>query len=195
VRKEVQSDAPRGYPQRDRPTELTPSQLAHVERRLAVCPTIRGTDLHNELQRDYSYVGSYRAFSRQLLMIRPPEAKDPEIRFETGAGIRTQADWAHIGLWPLGGGMVELHAMVAILGFTRAPAIRFATDCSRTTSFQRLLRCLDDLGGATREILTDRDAVFCIGSTIEELFTMERETSVGLTQDHEWSGIRLVLTA
>jgi hypothetical protein len=25
--------------------------------------------------------------------------------------------------------------------------------------------------------------------------TMERETSVGLTQDHEWSGIRLVLTA
>jgi hypothetical protein len=28
-----------------------------------------------------------------------------------------------------------------------------------------VLRCLDDLGGVTREILTDRDPVFCIGST------------------------------
>jgi len=27
------------------------------------------------------------------------------------------------------------------------------------------------------------------------LKSLERETSVGLTQDHEWSGIRLVLTA
>ncbi len=165
VRKEVRSDAPRRYPERNRPTELTASQLAHVERRLAVCPTIRGTDLHYELQRDYDYVGSYRAFSRQLLLIRPPEAKDPEIRFETGPGIQTQADWAHVGLWPLGDSMAELHAMVAILGFSRAPAIRFAVDCTRTTSFQRVVRCLDDLGGVTRELLTDRDTAFCIGST------------------------------
>jgi transposase len=165
IRKEVQSEAPRHYPERNKPTELTPSQLAHVERRLAVCPTIRGTDLHWELQREYHYVGSYRAFSRQLLVIRPPEARDPEIRFETAPGIQTQADWAHLGLWPLEGGMVELHAMVAILGFSRVPAFRFATDCTRTTSFQRLLRCLDDLGGVTRELLTDRDTAFCIGST------------------------------
>ena len=31
--------------------------------------------------------------------------------------------------------------------------------------------------------------------TSKNYCTMERETSVGLTQDHEWSGIRLVLTA
>jgi hypothetical protein len=29
----------------------------------------------------------------------------------------------------------------------------------------------------------------------ENYRTMEQEMSVGLTQDHEWSGIRLVLTA
>jgi hypothetical protein len=28
-----------------------------------------------------------------------------------------------------------------------------------------LVRCLDDLGGTTREILTDRDPAFCIGAT------------------------------
>jgi transposase len=165
VKRELASDAPRGYPERDKPTELTPSQRAHVERRLAVCPTIRGTDLHYELQRHYDYVGSYRAFSRHLMALRPPEAKDPEIRFETGPGIQTQADWAHLGLWPLGDSMAELHTMVAILGFSRAPAIRFAIDCTRATSFQRLVHCFDDLGGVTREVLTDRDTAFCIGST------------------------------
>ena len=165
VKKELASDAPRQYPARDKPTELTPSQLAHVDRRLAVCPTIRGTDLHYELQRHYDYLGSYRAFSRHLMSLRPPEAKDPEIRFETGPGIQTQADWAHLGLWPLGASMAELHAMVAILGFSRAPAIRFAVDCTRITSFQRLVCCFDDLGGVTREALTDRDTAFCIGST------------------------------
>jgi len=55
--------------------------------------------------------------------------------------------------------------MVAILGCSRAPAIRFATDRTRVTSLERLTRCLDDLGGVTREVLTDRDTAFCIGAT------------------------------
>jgi transposase len=161
VKRELASDAPRHYPERDKPTKLTPSQLAHVERRLAVCPTIRGTDLHYELQRQYDYLGSYRAFSRHLMSLRPPEAKDPEIRFETGPGIQTQADWTHLGLWPLGDSMAELHSMVAILGFSRAPAIRFAIDCTRATSFERLVRCFDDLGGVTREALTSGSRGLC----------------------------------
>ncbi len=77
---------------------------------------------------------------------------------------RTGRTWA-AGRWPLADGMVELHAMVAILGCSRAPAIRVATDCTRRTSFERLVRCLDDLGGVTREVLTDRDPAFCIGAT------------------------------
>jgi hypothetical protein len=55
--------------------------------------------------------------------------------------------------------------MVAILGCSRAPAIRFAADRTRKTSLERLTRCLDDLGGVTREVLTDRDPAFCIGAT------------------------------
>jgi AraC-like DNA-binding protein len=45
VKREVTSETPRRYPERLKPTMLTASQQAHVERRLAVCPTIRGTDL------------------------------------------------------------------------------------------------------------------------------------------------------
>jgi transposase len=61
--------------------------------------------------------------------------------------------------------MVELYAMVTILGCSRAPAIRFASDLTRSTSLERLAWCLDDLGGVSRELLTDRDPAFCIGQT------------------------------
>ena len=165
VRREIESPAPRRYPERAKPTALSAAQLAHVERRLAVCPTIRGTDLHRELCRDYGYGGSYPAFERHLRRIRPARPREPELRFETDPGVQVQADWAHLGPWPLGEAMVELRAMVAILGYSRAPAVRFAVDGTRPTSLERLLRCLDDLGGAPREVLTDRDPAFCIGDT------------------------------
>ncbi len=51
VKRELKSNSPRHYSPRVKPTQLTAAQLAHVERRLAVCPTIRGTDLHAELKR------------------------------------------------------------------------------------------------------------------------------------------------
>jgi transposase len=165
VQRELASPGPRRYPERAQPTALTEAQLRHVERRFSVCSVLRGTDLHAELRREYGYAGSYPAFARHLRRLRPAQVHDPEIRFETDPGVQTQADWAHVGVWPLADGRVELHAMVAIQGCSRAPAIRFATDCTRPTSFERLVRCLDDLGGVTREVLTDRDPAFCIGAT------------------------------
>ena len=165
VKRELESPEPRRYPARAKPTALTEAQRAHVERRLAVCPTIRGTDLHGELVGQYEYAGSYPAFARHLRTLRPARVRDPEIRFETDPGLQPQADWAILGTWPLDGTLVELSAMVAILGCSRAPAIRFAADRTRATSLERLTRCLDDLGGVTREGLTDRDPAFCIGAT------------------------------
>ena len=71
VKRELESGEPRRYSERTKPTALTEAQQAHVERRLAVCPTLRGTDLHGELVRDYEYVGSYPAFARHLRALRP----------------------------------------------------------------------------------------------------------------------------
>jgi len=162
---ELASPRPRHYQQRDEPTALTEPQLVHVQRRLVVCPNLRGTDLHAELRSQYGYEGSYPAFQRRLRQLRPAQVIDPEVRFETDPGEQAQADWADLGVFPLGRESVEMFAMATILGSSRAPAIRFATDKTRPTSFERLLRCVEDLGGATREILTDRDPVFCIGAT------------------------------
>ncbi len=161
---ELASPRPRRY-ERARPTTLSEAQLVHVERRLAVCANLRGTDLHAELQQQYGYDGSYPAFQRHLRLLRPAQVRDPEVRFETDPGRQTQADWAELGAFPLGREMVGLHAMVTILGWSRAPAIRFATDTTRPTTLERLLRCLEDQGGVTREILTDRDPAFCIGAS------------------------------
>jgi transposase len=215
VNRELAAEVPRRYPPRAPRHPFTPAQLAHIERRLAVCPALRATDLRHELRREYGYAGSYSTFRRRLAPLRPaipvePEVRfetapgvqtqadwkhpgswplgdemvelhamvavlghsrrpaipvEPEVRFETAPGVQTQADWKHPGSWPLGDEMVELHAMAAVLGHSRRPAIRMATCCTREVSFERLVRCFDDLGGVTREILTDRDTVFWISAS------------------------------
>jgi transposase len=165
IRRELASAEPRHYTPRVKPTALSAVQLAHVERRLAMCPTIRSTLLYHELCRDYGYQGSYPAFSRHLRPLRPVSRAEPVVRFETDPGVQLQTDWADLGHWRLAEGIVHLYGLVAILGYSRVPAVRLATDPTRPTTLARLVSCLVDLGGAPQEILTDRDSVFCIGQT------------------------------
>lgn len=165
IRRELASAESRHYTPRAKPTALAPAQLAHVERRLAMCPTIRGTVLYHELCRDYGYPGSYPAFSRHLRVLRPTTAAEPVVRFETAPGQQLQTDWADLGRWPLAEQTVDLYALVAILGYSRVPAVHLATDHTRAATLACFVACVADLGGCPREILTDRDTVFCIGQT------------------------------
>lgn len=173
IRRDLDAERPRQYPKRTPLHPFSAAQLAHIERRVAVCPVIRNTDLHRELCADYGYAGSYWTYLRQVRPLRPAVVPDPVMRFETQAGVQIQADWKHLGIWPLGDEMAELHAMVAILGHSRRPAIRIAASCTRDVSFERLVHCLNDLGGVTREILTDRDSVFCNHQATGPLFLPE----------------------
>jgi transposase len=132
---------------------------------LAVCPSPRATDLHHELRAEYGYANSYSTCRRQLVPLRTGIPVELEVRFETTPGVQTQADWKDLGCWPLGEEMVELHDIVAVLGHSRRPAIRVATPKTCEVSFERLVRCLDDVGGVTREILTARDTVFWNSAT------------------------------
>jgi hypothetical protein len=43
-------------------------------------------------------------------------------------------------------------------------ALRFASDKTRPTTLRSIVRCVDDLGGATAEFLTDRDTALMTGS-------------------------------
>ncbi len=164
ARRYATAAAPPRYHPRARPAELSVAQLAHVERRLAACPDLRATVLLRELRDDYRYVGSYTSLRRRVVTLRPTDTAEPELRFETGPGVQTQGDWTDCGTWPLGDGTADLHAWVAILGFSRMLAFRFATDKTRRTTLRAIVRCVDDLGGATSEFLTDRDTALMNGA-------------------------------
>lgn len=163
ARRYATAPAPPGYPRRVCPAELTPAQLAHVERRLAACPSLRGTVLLREL-RELGYRASAASLRRRLRILRPAAMGEPLIRFETGPGIQSQGDWTDCGRWPLGDGSAALHAWVTVLGCSRMLALRFATNKTRATTLAAIVRCADDLGGATAELLTDRDPALVIGS-------------------------------
>ncbi|MGH2427438.1 MAG: IS21 family transposase, partial [Candidatus Limnocylindria bacterium] len=163
ARRYATAPAPPRYARRCRPAELTPAQLAHVERRLAACPSLRGTVLLREL-RELGYSASAASLRRRLRILRPAAMGEPLIRFETGPGIQSQGDWTDCGIWPLGTGSAALHAWVTVLGCSRMVALRFATDKTRATTLSAIVRCVDDLGGATAELLTDRDTALVVGS-------------------------------
>jgi transposase len=165
ARRYATSEVPPGYGPRECPAGLTEAQLAHVLRRLDLCPDLRATTLLREV-RDLGYAGSYPSFARRVRILRPErEDVDPPLRFETDPVVQAQGDWAHCGRWLLGGELLELHALVAVLGYSRMVAVRFATDTTRATTLELLPRVLDDLGGVTGEVLTDRDPAFVIGQT------------------------------
>jgi transposase len=153
------------YPDRARPAELTEVQLHHVRQRLAVCHHIRATTLYREVAQ-LGYSGSYPSFARRVRAERPvDELLDPPLRFETNPGVQVQGDWADCRAWLVGDRLTRLHAFVVVLGFSRMVSVRFATDTTRATTLRLLIECLDELGGAPQEVLTDRDPAFVIGST------------------------------
>ncbi len=164
ARRYASAPARPAYRPRARPADLSPSQLAHLERRLAACPDLRATVLLRELRDDYGYAASYTSLRRRVAVLRPAETVEPELRFETGIGVQIQGDWTDCGTWPLGDGAAELHAWVAILGFSRMVAVRFALDRTRRTTLRAIVRTCADLGGAGAEYLTDRDTALVNGS-------------------------------
>ncbi len=167
VARYVAADEVLTYAQRPCPAGLNQAQLAYVKRRLEVCSTIRATTLYREVTGELDYAGSYVSFARRIRALRPVELKEPEIRFETDPGIQVQIDWTTLGHWTLGTEMVELKALVAILGFSRMVAIRLATDQKRAVTLSLIPFLLHELGGSPQEVLTDRDTAFVIGETPE----------------------------
>jgi transposase len=158
------SDETPMYGPRACPARPDASQLAHIERRLAVCPQLRATTLHREL-RELGYEGSYPTLVRVVRLMRPQMVNEPVIRFETDPGVQAQGDWADCGRWLLGDRLVDLYAWVTILGFSRMIGVRFATDKTRQTTLRLIIATLTDVGGVPVELLTDRDPALVIGST------------------------------
>jgi transposase len=167
ARPHAEADEPPRYTPRPCPADLTDEQLAFVKRRLGVCASLRATTLYREVT-ELGYAGSYPSFARRVRSLRGEQPAEPSVRFETDPGGQTQMDWCDLGRWPLGRDVVELKALVGILGFSRHVAMRFATDQTRATTLELLPWVVHELGGVTQEILTDRDPVFVVGETSDK---------------------------
>lgn len=164
AKRHATSPTPLGYSPRSHPTQLSEPQLEHVARRLEMCADLRGTTLYREMV-ELGYLGSYPSFMRHLGPLRPAADSEPEVRFETDPGHQVQVDWADCGDWLIGAKLVRLKALVAVLGYSRMIAVRFATDTTRQTTLSLLVQLLDDLGGAPVQVLSDRDPALVIGQT------------------------------
>jgi transposase len=65
------------YRRRTCPAELNVAQLAHLERRLTACPTLRATVLLRELRDDHGYTGSYASLRRRVPGAPLPRPRRP----------------------------------------------------------------------------------------------------------------------
>ena len=116
VRRYVDAGQTPAYPVRACPADLTEEQAAYLRRRLATCSKLRATTLFREIT-ELGYEASYVSFARRVRLLRATaDDTEAEARFETDPGVQVQMDWTTLGCWPLATDLVELKALVAILG-------------------------------------------------------------------------------
>ena len=124
VRRYLRDEAAARYkPRPPRPTKLDPFKDYITERLAAAAPErIPASVLLREL-RERGYAGGYTMLKLFVASLRPKQAAEPVIRFETEPGEQMQVDWAVIRR-----GGNRLSVFVATLGWSRAAYVEFVTD-------------------------------------------------------------------
>jgi transposase len=143
-------EATRYKPRPARPTKLDPFRAYVIARqRSAVPDRIPASVLLVEL-RERGYAGGYTMLKLLVASLRPKEAADPVIRFETDPGEQMQVDWAVIRR-----GEDRLSVFVATLGWSRAAYVEFVTDERVETLIEAHENAFFAFGGVPREVLYD----------------------------------------
>jgi transposase len=120
-----------------------------ARQRSAVPDRIPASVLLMEL-RERGYAGGYTMLKLLVASLRPNEAADPVIRFETDPGEQMQVDWAVIRR-----GEDRLSVFVATLGWSRAAYVEFVTDERVETLIEAHENAFFAFGGVPREVLYD----------------------------------------
>jgi transposase len=153
-------EAARYKPRPPRSTKLDRFQAYITERLDSAAPEwIPASVLLMEL-RERGYSGGYTMLKLFVASLRPQQAVEPMIRFETGPGEQMQVDWAVIRR-----GSNRLSVFVATLGWSRAAYVEFVTD----ERVERLIEAHENaflaFGGTPREVLYDTCALSCWSGT------------------------------
>ena len=151
VRRYLRDDEAERYrPRPLRLTKLDPFKGYVIERLGAAAPErIPASVLLMEL-RERGYAGGYTMLKMFVASLKPPEAAEPVIRFETAPGEQMQVDWAVIRR-----GENRLSVFVATLGWSRATYAEFVTDERVETLIEAHENAFLAFGGTPREVLYD----------------------------------------
>ena len=140
-----------------RPSKIAP-YMEFLRERVSAFPDLTASRLTREI-RELGYTGAYTAVKRYLAAIRPEHDPKPyEIRFETGAGVQGQVDFARfvVEFTDEPGAVRIVWLFSLVLGYSRFVFARYVLH----QDLQTLLRChmqaFEALGGVPIEILYDR---------------------------------------
>jgi transposase len=110
--------------------------------------------IFDELQ-DRGYAGGRTVVKEFVREHRPRKTAPAEARFHVKPGQQMQVDWAEMGVTSLGGVDRKLYAFVAIMAWSRALFVCFATDMKMLTWLDCHRRAFEHFGGVPSEVLID----------------------------------------
>jgi transposase len=152
VRKYLAEDAAPAFKGRGpRLTKIAPFEEYLRQRVASAAPDwIPATVLWREIQ-EIGFTGGERTVRNFVATLRPAQAPDPVVRFETAPGDQMQADWIEFRRRKGS----SLFAFVATLGYSRASYVEFVSDMRLETLLTCHANCFVWFGGVPRRTLYD----------------------------------------
>ena len=138
-------------PTTPRESIVVPFEVYLRERIAAAAPDwIPAAVLCREIQA-LGFAGRERIVRKFVASLRPTQAADPLVRFETAAGDQMQVDWVEFRRRK----GANLFAFVATLGYSRATYVEFVSDMKLDTLLMCHANCFTWFGGVPRRGLYD----------------------------------------
>jgi transposase len=141
-------------PRPGRSRRVVPQQLdpykAIIDTRLATYPALSAVRLHAEC-RAAGYAGGYTQLREYVRHVRPEEAPDAVVRFETAPGQQAQVDFAEFR-FPWG----KRFALLVVLGFSRLLWVAFYPRQTMQTLMGGLEAAFASFGGVPFDLLFDQ---------------------------------------
>ena len=134
---------------RQGPGKLAPF-VPLIEERLTAFPALSATRLLAEC-RAAGYAGGYSQLTALVRQMRPREAPEPLVRFETEPGVQAQFDFAEFR-FPWG----KRYAVLVVLGYSRLLYVEWVARQTAWTVMQALERAFAFFGGVPQEVLFDQ---------------------------------------
>lgn len=151
VRKYLAQDSAPKYPGRQRAAKVAAYEDYLRQRIAAAAPDwIPATVLWREIT-EMGFAGCERSVRSFVAGLRPVEAAEPLIRFETEPGVQMQVDWIEFRRKKGS----SLFAFVATLGYSRASYVEFASDMKLATLLSCHANCFAWFGGVPKQVLYD----------------------------------------